>query len=371
MILTVLLYLSIYSLSFFILVRWGGMYQTRKEISYSSQHSHIECAEITVLIPFRNEASRLDGLIESINKLSRIPSNFIFINDHSEDESVHVIEEKLKIKNYKILDLPPEFFGKKRALRYGAEQVTTEYILTFDADVEFDSQFFDKMESLGKADMYVLQAIMKSKKWYECFYEIDVLLVSAVNFGISGFFRPVVASGANLLYKTAVFNRVDNLDAHVHVSSGDDVYLLRDFRASKCEVRLHTSLDHSVVTETPRSFKEFIAQRIRWIGKTTDIKDAQSAYLVIFQTLLTFVFFGLLVWTLIENDWVLALKLFGIKTIVDILIFGNYFLKLDRAVVLLFVPLYELVFPIYSIVLMVLFLLYTPKWKGRDIYKRE
>ena len=72
MILTVLLYLSIYSLSFFILVRWGGMYQTRKEISYSSQHSHIECAEITVLIPFRNEASRLDGLIESINKLSRI-----------------------------------------------------------------------------------------------------------------------------------------------------------------------------------------------------------------------------------------------------------------------------------------------------------
>ena len=371
MISLVLLYLSIYALSFFILVRLGGIYQSKKERIYVLEEPHINREEITVLIPFRNGEKRLDGLIQSINRLVKTPANFIFINDHSDDESVLKLKNGLKIRNYEILKLPVEMTGKKRALRYAAAKVTTEYTLTFDADVQFESNFFDKIEALSKADMYVLNAIMKSEKWYECFYEIDVLLVSAINTGVSGFARPIAASGANLLYRTAVFNRVDRIESHVHLSSGDDAYLLRDFRAAKCDVRLHTSRDFLVITETPKSINEFINQRMRWIGKTSNVKDTLSTRLIIFQTLFTLVFLVILVWTVMGKDWGLTLKLLGIKTSIDLFVFGIYFMKLGRAVVLLFVPIYELLFPIYTVVLMVLHFIYTPQWKGREIYTRE
>jgi hypothetical protein len=46
-----------------------------------------------------------------------------------------------------------------------------------------------------------------------------------------------------------------------------------------------------------------------------------------------------------------------------------YFNRINRMTTWLFIPVYELLFPFYSLLLLVLVPTYKPKWKGREIYK--
>ena len=363
-----LLFFVIYLIIIGIIASVGFIKQRSKECRYSRDELKIKAAEITVLIPFRNEEHRLDRLLESISDLKEQPCKFIFIDDHSDDASVRVISERLTIENYSILALPDGITGKKRALRFASGEIETKYTLTIDADVEFNSSYISALSKLAEADMYVLPAIMISKKWYEHFYEIDLLLVTAANAGLSGLSRPIMASGANLLYKTDTFRKVDNLESHIKMASGDDTYLLRDFRENNADVRLHSSPDCSVTTETPQSFREFIDQRLRWIGKTGDIKDNLSTTLAVVQAFLTIGFFGLLLWSILEGSWKITVLLFVLKSITDLFLFYSYFNRVNRLRSWIFIPIYEILFPIYTLLILALLLTYKPKWKGRKIY---
>lgn len=373
MILAIIIFFIGYLISLGIIISVGYVMQRSKENQYTSEEVTIEASEITVLIPFRNEENRLYGLLNSINALDTQVKEFVFINDHSdaEDQSIYMIQTHLEIENYTILNLPEGVTGKKKALRFAAETIGSKYTLTIDADVEFNASFISSISKLGVADMYVLPAIMVAEKWYEHFYEIDLILVTAANAGLSGLARPIMASGANLLYKTETFRKVDNVQSHIHMASGDDTYLLRDFRESQSNVRLFTSRACAVTTETPQSVKEFIDQRLRWIGKTGDLKDNLGTTLAVVQAVLTISFFGLLIWLIVESEWKMTLLFLGLKSVIDLFLFFPYFNRIQRVKSWFFIPIYEILFPIYTLILITLLLTYKPKWKGREIYIRE
>jgi cellulose synthase/poly-beta-1,6-N-acetylglucosamine synthase-like glycosyltransferase len=365
-----LIFFVLYVIVIGIIVSVGFVKQRSKENHYRRDEVKIDPSEITVLIPFRNEQNRIYGLLNSINDLDIQVKEFIFINDHSDelDQSSYIIQTRLEIENYSILDLPEGITGKKRALRFASDKIETKYTLTIDADVQFDTSYISSLAKLGDADMYVLPAVMISMKWYEHFYEIDLLLVTAANTGLSGLSRPIMASGANLLYKTETFRKVDNLESHINMASGDDTYLLRDFRENNADVRLYSSRDCSVTTETPQSFREFIDQRLRWIGKTGDIKDNLSTILAVVQAVLTIGFFGLLIWSMAVSNWKGTALLLGLKSITDLFLFFPYFNRVKRLTSWVFIPIYEILFPIYTLIILVLLFTYKPKWKGRKIY---
>ncbi len=371
MIVVVILFFLAYTLAISIVVSLGFSMQRKKESSFYGGKDGVHLSDITVLIPFRNEEHRLNGLLDSINQSEVLPKQFIFIDDHSTDKSVFIISQKIKNTKVEILSLPDEITGKKKALRFAIERVKTKYILTLDADVNFNSTYFESLSKLEDADMYILPVLMEPKKSLEYFYEIDFVLVNAINTGLAGLKRPIICSGANLLYKKDIFEEVDNLSSHVHVASGDDTYLLRDFRESDKEVRLISNYFCAVRTETPQSFKEFIDQRLRWIGKTGDLKDNLSTGLVIVQSLLTSFFLGLLIYTSITYKWKLFAVLFIVKSMIDLVVFASFFSSIQRRITWLLIPVYELLFPIYTIIILVLYFTYHPQWKGRKIYSRK
>lgn len=346
----------------------GYILQRVKEQRYTLEENKINPNEIVVLIPFRNEANRISGLLKSIMNLTVKPQKIVFVDDHSDDNTSELIHKSLAGVEYEVLTLPEEFAGKKMAIRFASEQTESKYILTIDADVELPADYFVSISSLGDADMYVLPAILKAKRFIEHFYEIDLLLVTATNTGLAGWKRPIMASGANLLYKRSAFNKFDNINAHINSASGDDTYLLRDFRESNAQVRLHTDPQCAVTTETPKSLKEFIDQRLRWIGKTGDVKDALSSTLAVLQAILTLTFFAGLIWTVIVSNWAFFGVLLGLKAFTDLLLFFPYCYRVKRLSSWIFIPAYELIFPIYTLILIVLLLTYKPKWKGREIY---
>ena len=355
-----------------ILVFCGFFIQSKKELAYKRQESSLDAkliclSELVVIIPFRNEEKRIECLLKSILASNELPKEFIFVNDHSSDRSVDLIAKKLIGIPYRVLELPEDQEGKKRAIRYAIEQSSSDYILSYDADIEFNPNYFSKLKNLLEADLYILPAILKAKKFHEHLYEVDLILVNAANCGIAGLKRPIMASGANLLYKREAFNKYDNFESHSHMPSGDDIYLLRDFRKQNAAIRLITDTTFSIETETPQSLKEFFNQRLRWIAKTGDVKDYLSTSLAIIQVVLTFCFVLIASILAFNGQWKMFMVCYILKTSVDMLIFLPYFNRIKRMKSWLFIPIYELLFPIYSLVILCAMYLYKPVWKGRRL----
>ncbi|MFT5777501.1 MAG: biofilm PGA synthesis N-glycosyltransferase PgaC [Crocinitomicaceae bacterium] len=343
--------------------------KTRRFLKKSK--STIDIADLTVLIPFRNEEKRIGVLLESILQLDQLPSEFVFIDDHSDDGTVELIKKSLQGLPYKVLSAPKKMSGKKSALRFATKDCSTEYILTWDADVYFKADYFENLSKLPEADMYLLPAVLKASKPIEYLYEIDVVLANAINTGLSGISRPIMASGANFLYKRNAFNEVDDLASHAHMASGDDTYLLRDFRNHEKDVRVQSGLNCAIFTETPQSFREFIDQRLRWVSKTTDIKDTLGTVVAFSQFVLTLAFFGLLIYLGISSDWTWFTYVFAGKIAIDLLLFLPFFFRMRRFTTWLLIPLYEVLFLFYSLLIFILMFTYRPKWKGREIHSKK
>ncbi len=356
---------TIYFALLFLILGVGFYLQRKKEKAYQIGKK-ISLDEITLIVPFRNEEKRIDGLLKSLKYSRKLPAQIIFVNDHSVDLSNSKIDLELeKFHNIQLLNLPPETYGKKQAIRHGINRSKTEFILTIDADVYFNSTYFEELEKLAEADLYLLPAVLKASNPIHHLFEIDLLLINALNTGLNGLSRPIIASGANLLFKREAFLKFDRFETHKHIPSGDDIYLLRDFRDAKADVRLVAKKSFQVETETPQSFKEFIHQRIRWIAKTGNVNDQLSTALAIFQFILIFSFWTIEIRLLVENQYQYAFIFFGMKSGLDLLFFFPFFNEFNRLTAWLLIPIYQLIFPIYNLILLILLPFFKPKWKGR------
>jgi cellulose synthase/poly-beta-1,6-N-acetylglucosamine synthase-like glycosyltransferase len=373
----ILSYLAVYTILLGILVFVGFFIQIEKEKKYfngdslSIDSSKIDLASLVVIIPFRNEEHRIDSLLTSILNSTELPKEFIFVDDHSTDKTAECISDKLNSIPYRLLSLPDDKKGKKLAIRFAIEQSESNYILSLDADIEFDSDYFSTLKRLPEIDMYILPAILKAKNIYENLFEVDLILANASNCGVSGFKRPILASGANLLYRRTSFVNFDQFERHKHIQSGDDIYLLRDFRAANANIQLLTDTKVAVHTETPQSLKEFLHQRLRWIAKTGDVHDSLSTSLAIIQVLFTFCFVVLLILASIKNEWRLFSMLYLMKSTVDMILFLPYFNRIKRLTSWLFIPVYEFILPIYSLIILTLMYTFKPEWKGRKLERNQ
>ncbi len=368
MMLGLLLYLAIYGLFLFVIVGIGCRIQWRKEKRLiTASNSGILLHELVVLIPFRDEKKRIGQLIESINASLKHPREYVFIDDHSEDGSAEYIHNSIAVKNYRIVSLPPSLEGKKHAIRFGIQQTESTFILGLDADVWFNQDYFCHISALPFSDASILPAILLPKSWWQRFFELDLVLVNAINCGMTGLHRPLIASGANLLYRREAFLAYDRFDSHLHMPSGDDIYLLRDFRNAGASIQLVSHPGLAVYSETPQSMNEFLHQRLRWIAKTGDVGDHLSTVLSVVQFVLTLLFVVLAILFLWDGAWVEGLFLVSGKITLDMLLFYPFFKRQKRVFSWVLIPLYEFIFPIYSLVIAASMYAVKPVWKGRKL----
>ncbi len=363
-----ILFLGLYGALLILIAVLGYFIQRMREGGYKGDESdHIANQNVVVVIPFRNEEKRIKVILDSIRALNYYPGEFIFVNDHSEDNSVERVKTLSDEIPYRVLELPEGLKGKKAAIRHAITNSDSEYILTMDADISFHSDYFLNLSRLSNSDMYVLPAIMVADKFWKHLFEVDLLLVNAFNCGLSGWFRPIIASGANLLFRRDAFEQFDRLETHEHMPSGDDIYLLRDFRNANAKIRLMTDPGLSINTETPQTIKEFFNQRLRWVAKTGDVKDHLSTMLAILQGVLTLVFVGLLIVEISNENWSSFIGLLLAKMLIDMLVFLVFFNRSRRLRSWFFIPAYELIYPFYLITIAGMMYFFKPEWRGRKL----
>jgi len=337
-----------------------GFWLNKKKSRSNGSHKNFE---LTVLIPFRNEAENIKVFLNQIEQQTLQPKKWIFINDHSTDNWQKHIDNKPD--NVFFLELPEQLEGKKKALAFGMEKVETEWVLTMDADITFSKKYIETLSKIPKADMVILPVRMKGKGFQQLFFEPDVLMVNALNNACSGFFRPILASGANLLFKVSSYKGWSNLETHAHISSGDDVFLLRDFLKNKGKINVVNVQELIVETPTPITWSAFLNQRVRWISKSTKTGDLFAEMLGLVQLIIQVVFYLLLFQSAFNGNWLDFSILVFTKSLFEIVGFSPYFFSLNAHFTLFLLPIYQFFYPILNVIIILKWMFGKSDWKGR------
>jgi biofilm PGA synthesis N-glycosyltransferase PgaC len=360
-------YLLIYSLLFLV----GYCLFSFKNKQYFRATPEQEAInEFALIIPFRNEEKRIQKLLNSILNSDDLPAEIVFVDDHSTDSTVKVIAETLQAIPHTILSLPPEKTGKKQGIRCGIEASTSHYILTIDADTYFRPTYFRAIKTLPARDLIILPVVLRAEKFMHHLFEIDLILLNGLNIAATGWWRPILASGANLLVKRKAFEQFDRFEMHQHIASGDDMYLLRDFRHANASIQVITAYPYAVFTETPQSIRAFFSQRLRWFAKSGDVNDQFSSVLGGIQLASFFLFCLLMGWFSYQLDFMSCLLLYLAKTAIDLAFFYPVARNYHQLVGWLLLPIYEVIAPIYMIILFLLTFTKRPTWKDRKIMSR-
>ena len=249
---------------------------------------------LSILIPFRNEAHRIEPLLKSLQHIQFPPSaELLFCDDHSTDSTTAIIEQyraHFTVES-RILALPTNQNGKKSALQLGINQSKYPVIFTTDADCTLHPAciltLLAKMESeqahlvLGSVEyLWSDSTPEKSSRTsplqvYQC---IENAVLSAIGWVESQKHNAAVANGANMMFNKASFNELGGYQGHEHIGSGDDVLTLEKFLLSPNHKVVHASHSNAVVyTAYETEFRSFFNQRMRWMKKTFLQKTQKTA----------------------------------------------------------------------------------------------
>ncbi|MBK7131068.1 MAG: glycosyltransferase [Crocinitomicaceae bacterium] len=307
--------------------------------------------DLSILIPFRNEAKRISSLIKSFNEsVIAVPSQLeiIFIDDHSTDQSV----EEIKKSKLPILLLKNEGHGKKSAIQTGVQQAKHEYILTLDADVAFDKNYLDTLLNYLQDDMLILPVEMTGHNLLSRLASVEFDWLQQLTFSTPS---PLMCNGANLVFKKSSFTRYSSERTDELIASGDDLFLLKIFRQKNEKIRRINQKTFQVTTPAPDNFSSLLKQRKRWAGKMKYLVHPQIVMACIFLLAIQGVFIVSIYFSF-YNSWWLIIP--AIKYLAELFLTKN--LPFFERLVL--VMLHQFYYPLYLISL-ILPVSDDEKWK--------
>ncbi len=227
---------------------------------------------VSVIVPFRNEAKNLPRLIDSLKAQTHSICEVLFVNDHSEDDSLAVLERVLQNTPFDFqiysLDTP---FGKKEAIKQGIALAKHDLILTIDADCcaapnwlsEMTSPFHDR-----RLQMLAGPVMLTGTGFWQKMQAIEFSALIGVGGAFLRMRKSLMANGANLAYRKEAFHQVNGFDDVDGTPSGDDELLMyKMHRAFPTGIRFQKSKGALVQTAALNNWADFKSQRLRWASK--------------------------------------------------------------------------------------------------------
>ncbi|MDA8595966.1 glycosyltransferase [Flavobacteriaceae bacterium] len=312
---------------------------------------------ISVLIPFRNEADRIQGLLKSIQNLSPSsnPIEFLFIDDYSQDDSVKLIENHLSGINFKILS-NSKTQGKKQAIECAISQAEYHWIFTTDADCQIPPDFFRDFEQESPMGDLIAGPVLSFNS--SSFQGMNFLSLSAYGDASSYYGQLKNISAANLFYKKSIFEALNPYADNIEIQSGDDVFLAKAFSKANKKMVYWSNHNHVIRTTEKKSFQSFFSQQYRWTSKTASVKSGTTSAvaLVVWLSNLS------LIISLFIFDLELAAWLWLSKIVLDYIYFNRYYYKIQEAICLRKYLLNAVIYPWFASVLGFMSLKMKKKW---------
>ena len=122
--------------------------------------------KLTAIVPIFNEENTVKISVENLLKVNEI-SQIILVDDCSNDSSLEIINEFLKINRDILILQTPKNSGKGGAVRMALNSVKSEYVIVHDADLEYNPgdipQLLEKAEKNKNVDVVLGSRFIGSK----------------------------------------------------------------------------------------------------------------------------------------------------------------------------------------------------------------
>ncbi|MFC4636637.1 glycosyltransferase [Dokdonia ponticola] len=258
----------------------GALSYGARKVSSFTPSVQVPKQGFSVIIPFRNEANHLPGLLESIADLDYPTSLFeiLLVNDDSNDASVACIASFIKAHpkiNIKILEsIRVSDSPKKDAIQTAIETSLFSWIVTTDADCIVPPLWLKTLNAFIQENDCKLVAgpvtlPYRSASFLQVFERMDTLSLAGATMGGFGIRHPFLCNGAHLAYEKEAFVAVGGFHGNDHIASGDDHFMLEKFSITYPK-QVHYLKSQQAIITTPfqENWTSFIWQRKRWAAKS-------------------------------------------------------------------------------------------------------
>lgn len=333
---------------------------------------------ISIIISARNEEKHIVRCLEQITKQNYPAQQFelILIDDASEDNTYQKAEAYLQTSglDYTLIR-QTEHKGKKHHVAKGIDLAKGSVIVTSDADVVFRySTWLSSIANYFKAynpQMLIMPVDFETDgKWLSSFQIVENLALTAITAGYTGLQKPFMCNGANLAFRKSSYEAVNGYNSHLHISSGEDVFLLEDLK-KKDRHGIHYFLSRDLIARTvpQEDLGSLLRQRVRWASKTKHNSNALNLFAGLVVMLSNLLFLALFV-AILKKSWIIPyLSIFvAAKFVFDFLLLflASDFLGRIRYLGW-FVP-FECLYWLYAFVIGISSFFIKPTWKGKKTY---
>lgn len=347
----------------FFFIRLAFYKQRSKDFSQTHPVSVVICA--------RDEALNLkENLPAVLEQEYTTTHEVVLVNDNSFDDSKYILEDFRKThKQLQIVELTQEakmIPGKKFPLSIGIKSAKHEILLLTDADCKpagnhwissMQETYDDQTEIvLGYGAFEKQNGLLNKLIRWETFHTA----LQYLSYALAGI--PYMGVGRNLSYKKTVFFRHKGFATHNHVPGGDDDLFINT-AANKKNTKINIDKNSFTFSKAPQNWKQWRMQKKRHYT-TGKYYKASHKFLLGLYSLSHFLFYPLLILSLVFYNWQYALIAFGTRLLIQVIVYAKSMKKLgetDLLPLILFLDIW--MFFYYFIFAFALVKKPTPTWK--------
>lgn len=328
---------------------------------------------VSVCVAYRNEASHLPDLIQSLEKQDYAPKywELILVNDHSDDSGPDWVEKYISSVSFSIRSyhLPHEKTGKKEAISMAISESNGEFIIGTDADCTMSPEWISRMVQLitvQNQDLVCGPVCIRAEGFWNSFQSLEFSsLVAVASAGIH-LQKPNFCNAANLIFRKSAFIEMQEKRLDMGLPGGDDVFFMHQLHKQNKPIGFCMDPGARVITGGQKGWKNFENQRIRWASKTKAGLPGANLGLAS----IIWLFHGLfLVWLALgwwqdESDFLLILNA---KILAETIFLLPFQWKKNGVKLLLMVMVSQLFYSLYVLYFGVRILVSSRfQWKGRQ-----
>ncbi|WP_310587511.1 glycosyltransferase family 2 protein [Larkinella knui] len=335
--------------------------------------------KISVIIPVRNEAYTLPLLLQDLQNQTYSAAHFevIVADDSSTDNTLKITQSLVDQMSYFLCPLPlanePTTSPKKRAIRQSITVATGDLIVTTDGDCRVGPRWLATIAAFYQhTGARLISGPISFNPDHTVFGNLQTVESSSL-IGAGActmeMGSPTMCNGANLTYEKRVFEAVGGFDGIDHVASGDDELLMHKIASHYPNgVRFLKSPDAIVHTAPQPTLQAFYQQRKRWASKWRAYQSWLPSVLAVFIFASNLAVPIALVGYFLSN--LTGDQLFSIvalKAVPEWLFLGSVLAFLKKKASILWIPVTQLVYPLYVVFFGLAAQQKGFNWKGRTL----
>ena len=332
---------------------------------------------VSLVCVFRNEEKNLGILLQSLQNQHYSHTNFevIFCNDASSDQGADLIRHFAKKSNLnihlventeKIEALSP----KKRFMQQAVQIAKGEIILSTDADCHMGPDWIASMVAPfeRKEVMLVSGPVLLDGKPNLFNYLQQVEFASLIASGAACMHAqvPNMCNAANMAFRKAAFEAVHGYEGFEQIPSGDDEFLMHKiFKAFPGGVHFQKSKHALVKTQPHEQLGAFLQQRIRWASKWPYYTLWHIKVVAFFVALVQMAQLFMLGYAFYYQKFDGYFMFLIFKLVVEAYFLADALKFFDKFWSIIFIPITQIFYPFYVILVALFSLKGSYQWKGR------